>query len=184
MTELEKQIVAEAKANLPIEIKFAVDDPARFNLRYVYPVLIIHAVPGFLYERLKRPELRSVFERAVFDITGKRVVIEMSELSYQSETAEMYLEALSKPPVPEPEPERKFIDYFEWMKSPAWRRIRNRKMKESGYKCELCGSAKNLHVHHITYENIGHEPMDDLLVVCNKCHKKLHEEDFKKKGGH
>jgi predicted HNH restriction endonuclease len=41
----------------------------------------------------------------------------------------------------------------------------------------LCRSAKNLSVHHITYENIGFEKMDDLISVCKECHKKLHEHD-------
>lgn len=200
MTELEEQIVAEARKNLPFEIKFAVDDPTRFQLSFHDDVIVIKAIPGFLYERVNHlwPVFIEAAESCGIYVETVHVVKMYPDGRSPDDEAPAVpkshpprppldftkLNALFKDPVPEPKPEKKFIDYFEWMKSPAWRQIRNRKMKESGYKCELCGSAKNLHVHHITYENIGHEPLDDLLVVCNKCHKKLHEEDFKKKGGH
>lgn len=73
------------------------------------------------------------------------------------------------------------LDYYRWINSNAYRGKRNEKLKAVGYKCELCGSAKNLQVHHITYENLGYEPLDDLLVVCRKCHEELHKEDLKQK---
>lgn len=28
-------------------------------------------------------------------------------------------------------------------------------------------------VHHLTYERIGHEDLDDLMAVCNPCHEFL-----------
>lgn len=73
--------------------------------------------------------------------------------------------------------------YKTWMASEDWKRIAREKIKQAHFKCELCGSAINLHVHHITYENLCREDrhMDDLLVVCNKCHLALHEEDMKRK---
>lgn len=78
-------------------------------------------------------------------------------------------------------PHFKPLDYYRWINSNAYRKKRNEKLKEVGYKCELCGSAKNLQVHHITYDNLGYEPLDDLLVVCRKCHEELHKEDLKQK---
>lgn len=67
-----------------------------------------------------------------------------------------------------------YVDYYEYLHSPEWKAKRKQKLKEVGHKCEECGSAKNLKVHHITYENLGNEDMDDLLVVCKRCHNKLH----------
>jgi hypothetical protein len=29
-------------------------------------------------------------------------------------------------------------------------------------------------VHHITYERIYAEDLDDLITVCNRCHEKVH----------
>lgn len=65
------------------------------------------------------------------------------------------------------------------MNSDEWKARRQEKLKSSGFKCELCGSAINLNVHHITYEHLGYEPDEDLLVVCQPCHEKLHKEDLK-----
>jgi len=38
--------------------------------------------------------------------------------------------------------------------------------------CEKCGSTQRLQIHHITYSRIGHERMDDLQVICSKCHRR------------
>lgn len=54
-------------------------------------------------------------------------------------------------------------------------------MKQSGFVCEICGSAINLQVHHLTYEHFRSEPMEDLIVLCAKCHHKLHSEDIRSK---
>ena len=65
--------------------------------------------------------------------------------------------------------------YKEYLQSPRWKAIRKRLYKEYNYKCALCGSGKNLNVHHITYENLGEENDEDLTVLCQVCHKKIHE---------
>ena len=63
--------------------------------------------------------------------------------------------------------------------SKTWKDKRDAVLKRDGYRCRICGSGKNLHVHHITYERLFHEELDDLLTVCNKCHRKLHSEDVR-----
>lgn len=70
------------------------------------------------------------------------------------------------------------LDYDAYLKSDLWKKNKTYALKRAGYKCQLCGSAMNLHVHHITYENLGMEEDEDLLVVCKKCHEKLHEKDI------
>lgn len=72
-------------------------------------------------------------------------------------------------------------DYRLYMKSPAWREKRAKKLREVGFQCELCGSAVNLAVHHITYAHLKNEPLDDLVVLCGQCHKSLHKKDLKDK---
>lgn len=71
--------------------------------------------------------------------------------------------------------------YKRWMKTDAWRKIAAEKKKRALYKCELCGSAINLCVHHTTYENLCREfdHMEDLIVVCKSCHEALHEADMR-----
>ena len=72
--------------------------------------------------------------------------------------------------------------YSEWMQDMPWKEIAAKAKKKAGYKCEICGSAMNLCVHHTTYENICREDQhpDDLVVVCRNCHANIHDEDLKK----
>jgi hypothetical protein len=69
--------------------------------------------------------------------------------------------------------------YPKYMKSPEWQRKRKEKLKEANYQCEKCGTAKQLHVHHINYDHLGFESMDEIVVLCEKCHKNVHTYDMK-----
>lgn len=73
-------ILQEARINLPIEIRFALDDPLRFRMRLYGQDLILEAIPGFLFERMKRPEIRNVFSAAAQRITGVPVAVQVQEL--------------------------------------------------------------------------------------------------------
>jgi len=39
---------------------------------------------------------------------------------------------------------------------------------------ESTDNGDDLNVHHNTYKRRGHELGSDLLVLCQKCHKKIH----------
>lgn len=41
-------------------------------------------------------------------------------------------------------------------------------------KCQRCGFKDQLDVHHLTYENLGDEKDEDLIVLCRRCHNDLH----------
>lgn len=64
--------------------------------------------------------------------------------------------------------------YKDYLKTDHWRDARSRALKRAGYKCQLCGCRGNLQVHHNNYKNIWHEKDGDLIVLCWKCHKKIH----------
>ena len=66
-------------------------------------------------------------------------------------------------------------NYNEYLNSNHWKNIRKIKIEESGCKCQLCGSYKNLNVHHNNYDNLFMEDMNDLIVLCESCHKKFHD---------
>lgn len=73
--------------------------------------------------------------------------------------------------------------YDEWIQSEGWKRIASAAKKQAGYKCEMCGSAYNLCVHHTSYDNICREDKhpDDIVVLCKECHRKVHEQDIQAK---
>lgn len=52
--------------------------------------------------------------------------------------------------------------------------IRQPVFKRDGYKCVVCGNTENLQPHHLTYRNIYHESLDDLITLCNRCHSIYH----------
>ena len=66
------------------------------------------------------------------------------------------------------------MDYALYLKSPHWRRIK-KAYRESGrpQKCSVCGD-KRYQLHHLTYERIGGESLDDLTPLCQNCHSAIH----------
>lgn len=73
----------------------------------------------------------------------------------------------------------KFINYKEYIKSEEWKNKRKEVLKRDKFKCRLCsakGSEYNLHVHHNSYNNLGNEPLEDLITLCKSCHEKHHRE--------
>lgn len=65
--------------------------------------------------------------------------------------------------------------YHEYLKSKRWQNTREGILKKRGSKCQLCGDiSKNFHVHHNTYDRVGFEKDEDLIILCNECHAKFH----------
>lgn len=69
---------------------------------------------------------------------------------------------------------RKFVDHRTYIRSAPWKKKVKEKRDLVGNKCELCSSEKFLQVHHLTYERLGKELMEDLQVLCADCHMKVH----------
>jgi 5-methylcytosine-specific restriction endonuclease McrA len=62
----------------------------------------------------------------------------------------------------------------EYLQSDAWRRKRYLVLKRDNWCCVYCG-AHATQVHHLRYaKNIGKEPIQWLVSVCNDCHNKQH----------
>lgn len=72
------------------------------------------------------------------------------------------------------------MPYTDFLKTPYWEGIRCYKLRRAKYSCELCSAKAKLNVHHRTYKNHGLEHRrsiadSDLIVLCEKCHKKFHD---------
>ena len=63
--------------------------------------------------------------------------------------------------------------YDEYLRSDVWQYKRECALSRAGRKCERCGAKYGvaLEVHHLTYERFGNERMDDLEVLCKRCHE-------------
>lgn len=69
-------------------------------------------------------------------------------------------------------------NYQEYLKTEHWTNLKIRfkasKLYKDG-KCHLCKSKTMINIHHKSYKRIGNERLNDLIVLCNLCHSKLHK---------
>ncbi len=67
------------------------------------------------------------------------------------------------------------MTYDEYLKTEHWKHFRDEAMKFADYKCQLCNKNDcKLIVHHNNYQNRGKETFNDVIVLCEECHKKVH----------
>lgn len=67
--------------------------------------------------------------------------------------------------------------YNEQLKDTRWKAFRQFVFAVRGCKCELCGYTENLQVHHPKYikgRAAWEYTCNDVVVLCDKCHKKVH----------
>ena len=64
------------------------------------------------------------------------------------------------------------VNYSEYLKSEWWQQLRTKRLKFDNWRCCMCGTGENLSVHHVTYERLGNEDLNDLITLCRDCHKK------------
>jgi len=64
--------------------------------------------------------------------------------------------------------------YEEYMQSREWQISLELLLCEHGKKCDLCPRTYELQVHHLNYERLGCERIEDVMVLCVRCHNDLH----------
>ncbi len=64
------------------------------------------------------------------------------------------------------------MNYRKYMQSPAWKEKRQAKLDACSEKCECEGGCTReaTQVHHLHYDSLGNESLDDLQALCPKCH--------------
>jgi len=69
------------------------------------------------------------------------------------------------------------MSHDEYLETERWKRLR-KKVLERDIQCVLCGSNKNLQVHHKSYNHKGchawTKEAADCITVCRRCHKIIH----------
>jgi uncharacterized protein YlaI len=68
----------------------------------------------------------------------------------------------------------KEIPYEEYLFSAHWKHFSGEAIKFARYKCQLCDNNNSLNVHHKNYKNLGRETFNDTIVLCNDCHRMVH----------
>lgn len=65
-------------------------------------------------------------------------------------------------------------NYDQYLQSRHWQIVRWQFEQLVPKICVHCGNTKNLNIHHLTYERIGRELPNDLVYLCELCHKRWH----------
>jgi 5-methylcytosine-specific restriction endonuclease McrA len=53
--------------------------------------------------------------------------------------------------------------------------LRRRVLERDGWRCQDCGSSKNLHIHHLVKRSkLGDDVEGNLVTLCASCHSKQH----------
>ncbi len=64
--------------------------------------------------------------------------------------------------------------YSDYLNSEKWDRLKQLALERANHICELCGATYKA-IHHVKYpKKYKNDHIDNLLVVCGKCHAKLH----------
>lgn len=63
-----------------------------------------------------------------------------------------------------------YLFSYHWQQN-----VRLPALEYAEYRCQVCGAGNRvLDVHHKTYERLGFESADDLIVLCRDCHEIEH----------
>lgn len=66
--------------------------------------------------------------------------------------------------------------YQDYLRSEEWKERRIMLLEEADWICDECGEPATC-LHHLKYDNIGDEELDeDVIPLCNQCHRDIHEE--------
>jgi 5-methylcytosine-specific restriction endonuclease McrA len=77
------------------------------------------------------------------------------------------------PPLP-PGP----VNYRDYINSPRWEAFRRRWYQSSGLPKACLGCRESfgtMELHHVTYERLGTEWLNDVVPLCPRCHEAFHE---------
>lgn len=68
-----------------------------------------------------------------------------------------------------------FASYDEYVASPRWQARRRLYYANHPRQCFVCESDEEIYLHHRSYRRLGHEPDSDLVPLCGRCHRLLHD---------
>lgn len=74
------------------------------------------------------------------------------------------------------------VSLDDYLQTAVWLELRSSRLNLDHYRCQYCGTAKNVEVHHLRYPEIwGMEDVEkDLITLCDTCHAETHKNDIAK----
>ena len=67
--------------------------------------------------------------------------------------------------------------YKDFLKTPYWIAVSYHKKVTVNFRCQICNNGLHLNTHHRNYNYLSREidNLNELTVLCNRCHKKYHK---------
>ena len=57
----------------------------------------------------------------------------------------------------------------------AYAQLCRQVLERDGWRCQSCGSASQLQVHHLRFRSaLGDDSIENLITLCFSCHEKIH----------
>jgi 5-methylcytosine-specific restriction endonuclease McrA len=57
----------------------------------------------------------------------------------------------------------------------AYQKLCRQVLRRDGWRCQQCGSLRNLQVHHIQQRSqAGEDSGENLITLCSDCHDQVH----------
>ena len=57
----------------------------------------------------------------------------------------------------------------------AYALLRRQILERDGWRCQGCGSAENLQIHHKEFRSqSGNDSEENLITLCSECHTEIH----------
>lgn len=129
----------------------------------VYPVIMIGSSADYLAIKQRHDHVYQQFWKDVYEYRAN-LHNEMPHITRWAQYTRQVLNA----------------KYQEYLRSQAWIAKKWLVFKRDGYQCQHCGTAKNIQCHHLTYDHLYDEPLDDLVTLCKQCHESAHSFDRRK----
>lgn len=71
--------------------------------------------------------------------------------------------------------ELRSLSYSDYLHTPEWNSKRIQVFMRDGRRCRVCNSGVGINAHHRSYEQLGNEPLGDLITLCKACHSLFHK---------
>ena len=57
----------------------------------------------------------------------------------------------------------------------SYRQLCRQVLERDGWRCQQCGTAEHIEVHHIQPRSLlGDDTETNLITLCNRCHRQIH----------
>lgn len=74
---------------------------------------------------------------------------------------------------------RPYVDCQEYYQTYEWFNRRSAVIERSNGRCERCGNSTVSHVVHTTWERLGEELLEDIVGLCQTCHRRQFKDKLK-----